>query len=601
MSLQEHATAQLGKSERCPWLPSFASEKWERFVLRATETAGAPGLDLPAALRICAESISAFVSPEAVRIVGSKWIFHEDRAESFWLGADFNYGLVLLAERSEARLRLLAELSRRAQLLRAEGAAEVPAGQSGAVTAGLIRLRQGLVDKAVEALLQAEAENELDAAVQLLLGELCLYGADEYVSVINPEKAERYLLSSSRFLRLQAGQFDGWGELAGECFFHAAVACYAQANDAALAGLPDAASTCLTRGLGHLQRALERSANRPEYSYQHARFLVLLGRADAALDPLRVAFRADPNYFIKADCDPDFLRLRGSIFALVKSMADELHKQLERVLSGLLAVRNNRHYSVLGARAEEAFAALTRFGSPQQELADRRYLPLLDGLTQAEQIRDRFEQLNREGLIGDARPAQAAFLEALGTARESIHLAEQLGLSNTEGREKLRQLENAVRGSRPYYADALREADRVRTDTLASVAEHFQRLQVEASEELQHLHEQLETANALLESCRGIFGGSGFMAGLLGIVVGGFIGFMVGFTVLFGFTGLVFTLLWFAWQDGILARLRWQLMISRSESRLNSVEQAVLKYRELVQKCEAGSLRPADVGKLPAV
>lgn len=188
---------------------------------------------------------------------------------------------------------------------------------------GCERLQKGLPDKALEAFLEAAKRDDANFLTQLMIGKLYLYGATEDCNIIDLQQAEKFLLAAARYAKAEAPQLPAASQVAGEALLHAAIACYAQANDHSLNGNKEEAKRMLQASLELSQQARDTSPQLSESHYHHAKFAALLGDGSTAATSLEKAISLDENYCIKVDTDRDFRLVRREINDLFMRLREE--------------------------------------------------------------------------------------------------------------------------------------------------------------------------------------------------------------------------------------------------------------------------------------
>lgn len=539
------------------------------------------------------EGLTQFVSEETKRIIGDRWAATADRQQHAGYGASFNYALVLPAERAPERIRRITEAARRLEDADPDSSSPHYARAQEHFRIGMRRLAQGLIEKAAEAFNDSERENEINFLVHLQLGKLQLYGVDEYVNIIDLAAAEKHLRAAARFARLHPVGAAVTDEFAAEAYFHAAIACYAQAGTAPVSG-GNERSLFLETGLAHLARALDLNPNMPEGYYHRAKFRALLGQADLALESLRAAIKADANYCLKADVDRDF----GSIRPRLMALFEELRRQAETELAGfavsLRQFKSRNGLTVLSAKAGLAVQQLDQFLLLADGGEPRPYLVLHDALRRVKELQDSLHSFVRDGLIGDPGAARSHAAQRVAEAEAALRLAERLGLASEADAFKLREQRQFLESSQPYCADVAAETDAIRDTTFRTIEDYFRQAQSSAAGRLEKVRDEVTLAQIAEKECRGVFGGVGSIATLLGAGAGGMLGYFVGHFYGFIAFGALLALGWFTWTEGFIGRLRWRRIARRRVAEFQAVEEELALYGRLLSKSAARTLTAAD-------
>jgi len=265
------------------------------------------------------------------------------------LGAAFDYGMGLLAHQVEVQAPFLEDFLRRLDTLHPISLSSSLTQAREFYTIGRERLQKGLLDKALEAFLKAEAKNDSDFLIQYSLGHLYLYGRDVESRLIDLPKAEKHFRNAARFAKVEIANLPGVRKFCGEAYFHASVACYAQANEKHLAG-NTAEEEHLTREAEKLaKQATEVYPELAETFYQHAKTNALLGEAPPALRSLEMAIKADRNYCLKADVDRDFDKIRPQVLGLFEALRRQAGEEAKKALEEAHRLLNS--YVFLTAKA----------------------------------------------------------------------------------------------------------------------------------------------------------------------------------------------------------------------------------------------------------
>ena len=96
---------------------------------------------------------------------------------------------------------------------------------------GIDRVSKGLLNEGLEALLESVQRNKTDLLVQLQIGKLYLYGKDATDDVTDLPRAKEHLLLAARYANSEISSLPDAAKFCAEAFLHAAIACYAQANE----------------------------------------------------------------------------------------------------------------------------------------------------------------------------------------------------------------------------------------------------------------------------------------------------------------------------------------------------------------------------------
>jgi WD40 repeat protein len=192
---------------------------------------------------------------------------------------------------------------------------------------GCDRLSKGLLDKALDAFLNAEEKNDTDFFIQFQIGKLYLYGMDEDDNVIDLPKAEKHLRDATRYGKAEIAVMPEFKRWAGEALLHASIACYAQANDQQVKGDSAEPKEFISKAFQLAQQACEIYPSLSESQYHLAKYAALLGDAETSVQSLENAVTSDVNYCFKAEFDRDFDSIRPQMFDLFKHMLMKMSKK----------------------------------------------------------------------------------------------------------------------------------------------------------------------------------------------------------------------------------------------------------------------------------
>jgi len=142
------------------------------------------------------------------------------------LHADFDYTMGLLLDELRSQNRLLNELLNKLDAIQKTLENPTLTQAREFYRIGCERLSKGLLDKALDAFLEADKRNDTDFFTQYQIGNLYLYGIDEYTNLVDFAKAKRHLLLAVRYAKVEMRAEPEFGRWAAEALFHASVAVY---------------------------------------------------------------------------------------------------------------------------------------------------------------------------------------------------------------------------------------------------------------------------------------------------------------------------------------------------------------------------------------
>lgn len=312
------------------------------------------------------------------------------------LHADFNYSMGLLVQAAQVTNMVLSDIRRNLDAIHKTLQSPMLTQAREFYTIGCERLSKGLLDKALEALSEAEKRDDTDFFTQFHIGKLYLYGIDSDSNVVDLLKAKKHLLQASRYAKAEIVVDPTFSQFAAEALLHASIAVYAQLGNKDV--LSDTLKT--TSLLADAKRlAAEAVQLHPHFSESHyhsAKYSALLNEPAPAIEHLERAVTADRNYAVKVDIDRAFDSIRPHVLALLSRLREAKraesqakYEQVSRLAeevkrwhpedSPALATRFSKHFMDL-ATARQSIASQTYFGFLDAELLLDQLLSLLPQL-----------------------------------------------------------------------------------------------------------------------------------------------------------------------------------------------------------------------------
>jgi hypothetical protein len=246
------------------------------------------------------------------------------------LQADFNYNMGLLIEQVQINNKILLTL-----IDKIDGISKIL--EKPTLTQarefyhiGCDRLAKGLLDKALEAFLEAEKKNDADFFTQFAIGKLYLYGIDEDDNVFDSEKAKKHLLDAARYAKAETSVDPSFSRFAAEALFHASIAVYTQTGDEVARNNKNVEIKLLNEARALSSEALEIYPQLTECIYHLAKYAALLNDSKYSIQSLEKAIVADRKYAIKVDIDHAFDPIRKKVFDLLFRLKNEKAGEAER-------------------------------------------------------------------------------------------------------------------------------------------------------------------------------------------------------------------------------------------------------------------------------
>ena len=306
------------------------------------------------------------------------------------LGAAFEYGMGLLAEQLAIQNTQLGNILQRLDAIHETLQTPTLTQAREFYTIGRERLGKGLLDKALEAFLKAEEKNDADFLTQYGIGHLYLYGADEDCNVIDLPKAEKHFRNAARYAKVEIVQLPEAKDYCGKAYFHASVACYAQAVEKRKSGANAEAERLLREAANLAKHTIDIYPELTEASYQRAKAFALIGEATASVQSLEGAIKTDRNYCLKADLDRDFERVRPSLLQLFETLRQHAQKDARETINNIQRLLDDHVF--LGESAQLIQEQIETIHQKAQSAYQRgTYFDFLDILPYFQQAQDIFQ------------------------------------------------------------------------------------------------------------------------------------------------------------------------------------------------------------------
>lgn len=182
------------------------------------------------------------------------------------------------------------------------------------------RLKKGLLDKALEAYLEAEKKNEVSFPLQLRIGELFYKGVWDGGSLVDFQNAEKHLLLAARYAKAQENEIHAWYWACGRAWLFAGEVAYLKGAYAWRANEGPASQNLLATAIERANHAERVWPECTEVFYLRAKCYALLGSDTEALANLFIAIDRNRSYVLKAGHDNDFESLASHIMVLAAGM-----------------------------------------------------------------------------------------------------------------------------------------------------------------------------------------------------------------------------------------------------------------------------------------
>ncbi|MBI1924011.1 WD40 repeat domain-containing protein [Candidatus Poribacteria bacterium] len=296
--------------------------------------------DITGSVKQSGDTVVAAISTQTRQLVGSlesgfgqmEYGLEQVAAGIENLRAEFSYGMGLIVDQLQIQQQTLQGILDRLDAIHKTLESPLLTQARELCRLGMDRMQKGLLDKALEAFLESEKKNDTDCFVQFQLGTLYLYGRDEDDNVIDLPKAGEHFRLAARYANAEISSMPEAARLCGEAYLHAAIACYAQANERWIAGDTDVAQRFTEEAAELSKRATQVYPKLSEAFYHHAKCAALLGDGNTSTASLEVAILADRNYCLKADADRDFDGVRPELYRLYESLRERAKAEAAQAL-----------------------------------------------------------------------------------------------------------------------------------------------------------------------------------------------------------------------------------------------------------------------------
>ncbi len=321
-----------------------------------------------------------------------EWGFGRVVSEISELRAEFSYGMGLVLEQLRIQQRTLESILDRLDAIHETLKHPLLTQARELSKLGMERMQRGLLEEGLEALLESVEKNRTGFLVQLQVGKLYLYGQNQTDNVIDLPNAESHLRLAARYASSEIQHLPDAAKFCGEAFLHAAISCYAQANEKWLAKDADAAKHFTKQALELSQNATKVYPQLTEAFYHHAKFAALLGDSETAQSSLKTAILGDRNYCIKADADRDFDSVREYVRNLFESLRQQAKQEAVKAFEPVKKLLEDWVFQ--SSEAKKAEAKIRKLLERAESLYHKdTYFDYLDAMSLLKEAQDTFDQI----------------------------------------------------------------------------------------------------------------------------------------------------------------------------------------------------------------
>jgi len=359
------------------------------------------------------------------------------------LGASFDYWLALLLEQSRLQTQVLQGVVARLDAIRKTLESPLLTQARELFEIGCDRLRKGLLDKALDALLAAEEKDDTNYFIEYFIGVLQLYGIDEDDDVVDLAEARRHLLAAARFADAEARECREFLAMGANAYLHASISCHALSAETMSEGDAAHAHELAKEARALASTATTRNPALAEAWYRLAKHSALLGDTPAMARALEQAIRRDPLYTVKALSDETFDSARAEVAALLRGLTREYQEHTASLLAATAARARSQGEGIdlLGPTAQQAFASAN--GLLETAMGNADTGTFLGFVEAQRNLAVADQRLDAAGAAG-SQFAQERANRATGTYHEAIEstndLASQLQGQRTRAYELVKAL-----------------------------------------------------------------------------------------------------------------------------------------------------------------
>ncbi|MHB8335787.1 MAG: tetratricopeptide repeat protein [Ignavibacteriaceae bacterium] len=242
------------------------------------------------------------------------------------LHSDFVYGIGLLLTQMQTQNKLLSDLIDKIDAIHKTLQSPTLTKAREYYRLGCERLQKGLLDKALEAFLEAEKHNDTDFFTQFNIGLLFLYGIDDDDNVLDLKKAEQHLLLATRYAKAEIITDPSFAKLAAEALFNASLSIYFQLGDKQFLDDHEKSSQLLKNCIKLASEAVKLNPHLAEGFYHIAIYSALIKDIPNVDINLNKAITIDRNYAIKVGQNHAFDGVRSNVNDLLSKLKSNVEK-----------------------------------------------------------------------------------------------------------------------------------------------------------------------------------------------------------------------------------------------------------------------------------
>ncbi len=252
------------------------------------------------------------------------------------LHSDFNYNMALLIDEVRINNKLFTDMIGKLDAIHKTLESPTLTQAREYYHIGCERLSKGLLDKALEAFLEAQKKNDTDFFIQFHIGKLYLYGVDEDDNILNLIEAKKHLLLAARYAKAEISIDQNFAKFAAEALLHASIAVYAQLGEKAIIDDSEMTKSLLQEAKKLTSDAIKLCKDIPESFYHLAKYTSLLNDPDYSISNLETAIISDRNYAVKVDIDHAFDPIRPYVHKLLSKLKENKKNECQVKLNQVI-------------------------------------------------------------------------------------------------------------------------------------------------------------------------------------------------------------------------------------------------------------------------
>ncbi|MFA6978022.1 MAG: hypothetical protein WC209_01765 [Ignavibacteriaceae bacterium] len=315
------------------------------------------------------------------------------------LHSDFNYNMALLIDEVRINNKLFTDLLSKLDVIHKTLESPTLTQAREFYHIGCERLSKGLLDKALEAFLEAQKKNDTDFFTQFQIGKLYLYGIDEDDNILNLEEAKKHLLFAARYAKAEISVDPSFSKFAAEALLHASISIYARLGEKEIINDIEKTNSLLLEAKKLTSDAIKLCKDIPESFYHFAKYASLLSDPESSIENLETAIISDRNYAVKVDIDHAFDPIRPYVHKLLVRLKE--NKKIEcqfklNEVSKFWQETADWHPEERNTLSSEFSKYMLELKQAQDYFDSQTYFGFIDGILNLDQLLINFPKLKNK-------------------------------------------------------------------------------------------------------------------------------------------------------------------------------------------------------------